>query len=198
MLLALALTPVAAARRDLGLRAARDRCATGRRVARRRGASAGLLVAGGAGGARSTARPAWLPVAAVAALPFRVPIAAGGTTSSLLVPLYLVIAAGVLAYAVPRLLRGARRRGRAEPAGVWVRRLLAASIVLYAVQAAYSRDFERALQQVVFFYVPFALLFDAAGAGRAGRASCSSAASACSSRWRWCSSAIGFVEYATR
>jgi O-antigen ligase len=101
-------------------------------------------------------RPALLPVVAVAALPFRIPIAAGGTTSSLLVPLYLVIAGGVLAYAVPRLLRD--HDGEPEPAGAWVRRLLAVAIVLYAVQASWSSDFERALQQVVFFYVPFALL----------------------------------------
>ena len=34
-----------------------------------------------------------------------------------------------------------------------------ASVVLYAVQSAYSPDFDRALSQVIFFYVPFALLF---------------------------------------
>ncbi|MGZ8634079.1 MAG: hypothetical protein ACXWZZ_09535, partial [Solirubrobacteraceae bacterium] len=48
-------------------------------------------------------RPAWLPVAAAATLPFRVPIASGGSTANLLVPLYLVVAAGALGYAVPRL-----------------------------------------------------------------------------------------------
>lgn len=116
----------------------------------------GLLVV--AGMAVLFARRAmWFPVAAVAALPFRIPIAAGGTTSSLLVPLYAVIAAGVLAYAVPRLLGKVTDDGP-PPGGVWLRRLLAASIVLYAIQATYTSDFERALQQVVFFYVPFALL----------------------------------------
>lgn len=104
-------------------------------------------------------RPMLLPPLLVAALPFRIPIAAGGTTSSLLVPLYAVIGAGVLAYAVPRLLGRVRDEEDArEPAGVWVRRLLGLSIALYAIQAAYSSDFERALQQVVFFYVPFALM----------------------------------------
>jgi putative inorganic carbon (HCO3(-)) transporter len=39
-------------------------------------------------------RPAALPVLAVAALPFRVPIAVGGTTANLLVPLAAVVAAG--------------------------------------------------------------------------------------------------------
>jgi O-antigen ligase len=37
--------------------------------------------------------------------------------------------------------------------------LLAAYVVLYALQAAYSSDFEKALEQMVFFYVPFALAF---------------------------------------
>src|SRR3954452_10938434 len=48
-------------------------------------------------------RPAAFPIAAAAALPFRVPIASGGSTANLLVPLYLVVGAGALAYAVPRL-----------------------------------------------------------------------------------------------
>src|SRR3954468_4844682 len=37
--------------------------------------------------------------------------------------------------------------------------LLAGAIVLYALQASYSDDFDKALENVVFFYVPFALLF---------------------------------------
>ncbi len=41
--------------------------------------------------------PILLPLAIVAALPFRVPLHAGGDTANLLVPLYLVIAAGVAA-----------------------------------------------------------------------------------------------------
>ena len=38
-------------------------------------------------------------------------------------------------------------------------RLLALYVVLYGIQAAYSPEFEKALQNMVFFYVPFALLF---------------------------------------
>ena len=34
-----------------------------------------------------------------------------------------------------------------------------ALVVLYAVQSLYSEDFGKALEHVVFFYVPFALLF---------------------------------------
>src|SRR5207248_2865786 len=41
----------------------------------------------------------------------------------------------------------------------WLERLLALYVVLYAVQAIYAGDFEKALQQMVFFYVPFALMF---------------------------------------
>jgi O-antigen ligase len=101
-------------------------------------------------------RPAALPIAAVAVLPFRVPVEAGGTTASLLLPLYGVIGAGALAYAVPLLL-GRDRAGDPPLRGrlAW---LLGGAVVLYAAQAAYSSDFDKALQQVVFFYVPFALL----------------------------------------
>jgi O-antigen ligase len=103
-------------------------------------------------------RPELFPVLAVAALPFRVPIEAGGATSNLLVPLYLVIAGAAVAQIVREL--GPPEETR-RPAGV-VRALeftLATFIVLYALQSLYSRDFETALEQIVFFYVPFALLF---------------------------------------
>ncbi len=109
-------------------------------------------------------RPLLLAPFVVATLPFRVPIAAGGTTSNLLVPLYLVVGAGTLAFVVPAL-RG--RDGAVGNDGVapspppmrWVERLLALYVVLYAIQAMYSPDFEKALQQMAFFYVPFALMF---------------------------------------
>jgi O-antigen ligase len=102
-------------------------------------------------------RPAWLPVAAAATLPFRVPIASGGSTANLLVPLYLVVAAGAAAYAVPRLLGRERpERGRDPGLLEWS---LAAVLALYGIQSSYSDDFGHALENVVFFYVPFALLF---------------------------------------
>jgi O-Antigen ligase len=44
--------------------------------------------------------PILLPLAIVFALPFRIPLHAGGDTANLLVPLYLVIAGGVLAIAI--------------------------------------------------------------------------------------------------
>jgi len=93
------------------------------------------------------------PLLAVLALPFRLPVSADGRTVNLLIPLYLVVAAGVLAHLLPRLLaRKERGPGRLE----W---LLLASIVLYAIQALYSDDLAKAAENVGFFYIPFALLF---------------------------------------
>jgi len=93
------------------------------------------------------------PLLAILALPFRLPISADGRTVNLLIPLYLVVAAGVLAHLLPRLLsREERGFGPLE----W---LLLASVVLYAMQALYSGDRAKAGENLAFFYVPFALLF---------------------------------------
>ncbi len=93
------------------------------------------------------------PLLAILALPFRLPISASGRTVNLLIPLYLVVGAGVLAHLLPRLrAREQRGLGTLE----W---LLLASIVLYAVQGAYSSDKAKAAENLAFFYVPFALLF---------------------------------------
>ncbi len=116
-------------------------------------AVAGLIVA---------RRPALLAGAVIVALPFRIPIQAGGTTANLLVPLYFVVAAGAVAFIVGTLRGGsapAPRRAATPPPVRWLEWLLAAYVVLYAVQATYSSDFEKALQQTAFFYVPFALAF---------------------------------------
>jgi putative inorganic carbon (HCO3(-)) transporter len=116
-----------------------------------------------------------LPLAIIAALPFRVPLHAGGDTANLLVPLYLVISGGVLA----RLLPGggtvggpapedalATGGGGGSPAvtgpagpSAWVPRLLAIVVVLYALQALYSEDFSKGLQNACFFFIPFSLVY---------------------------------------
>jgi O-antigen ligase len=103
-------------------------------------------------------RPGAVLLAAVGTLPFRVPIASGGSTANLLVPLYLVVAAGVVAFAVRRLrVREDVPDDAVAPGALeWA---LAAYLVLYAIRAASSSDFGHALENVVFFYVPFALLF---------------------------------------
>jgi O-antigen ligase len=102
-------------------------------------------------------KPWAFPIAAAAAIPFRVPISSGGSTSNLLVPLYVVVGAGALAYAIPRVFGS--KSGPRERKATLLEWLLAGSVVLYAVQSAYSDDFDKALENVVFFYVPFALLF---------------------------------------
>jgi putative inorganic carbon (HCO3(-)) transporter len=139
---------------------------------------AAVLVAVLVGAAAVLARrPRALAPLAVLTLPFRVPIQAAGKTSNLLVPLYFVVAAGALAWIYGALRPGAApqteavadrapgwprwtgvRAALGDDAGRWAQWLLALFVVLYAIQAAYSADFEQALQNVVFFYVPFALL----------------------------------------
>jgi hypothetical protein len=100
--------------------------------------------------------PNLFPLFAVGALPFRVPIEAAGTTSNLLVPLYLVIAGAGLA----QIWRQARTRAQpARPRPVHLLELaLALFLALYAFQSLYSTDLDTALEQMVFFYAPFALL----------------------------------------
>jgi putative inorganic carbon (HCO3(-)) transporter len=112
-------------------------------------------------------RPLLLPLAVVAAVPFRVPIESGGDTSNLLVPLYVVIAIGIVAFAWDAL-RGPVETGIPDAPGErpperrkpgLLEQFLAASVVLYALQATWSGDFSKGLDNLVFFYVPFALLF---------------------------------------
>jgi O-antigen ligase len=97
--------------------------------------------------------PVAFAVLAVLALPFRISLA----RSNLLVPLYFVIGAGSLRFAF-RALRESGGGGPQRESG-WVERLLALSVVLYALQALYSSDFESALKNTVFFYVPFTVLY---------------------------------------
>jgi putative inorganic carbon (HCO3(-)) transporter len=142
--------------------------------------------------------PIVLPLAIVFALPFRIPLHAGGDTANLLVPLYVVIAGGVLSAAWGEWTsRGAARAGgggggasrgsgvlffaqtawreegrarrktqrpaEAPPRPSGPARLLpavlAAVVVLYSLQALYSPDFSKSLQNVCFFFVPFSLVY---------------------------------------
>jgi O-antigen ligase len=98
--------------------------------------------------------PILLPLAIVFAIPFRVPLHAGGDTANLLVPLYLVIAAAVLA----TLLRDWSHPPSTHPprALAW---MLAAVVVLYALQALYSDDFSKGLQDLCFFFIPFTVAY---------------------------------------
>ncbi len=137
--------------------------------------------------------PLLMPLGIIAAVPFRIPLHAGGDTANLLVPLYLVIAGGVLAvtardWGAPA--GGAwRERGglRAGPTGsvlglpspathrrgaFWLPRVLAAVVILYAVQTLYSEDFSKGLQNVCFFLVPFTVAYRAAAGRQVGRGGC--------------------------
>ncbi len=177
------------------------------------GAALGGVVLVGALAVLFDRRLTWFVLAAVAMLPFRVPLSVGGVTANLLLPLYVVIAAGGLAYAVPRLRAAWRGRAAAgglsavlapsgsarppeHPAG-WLERLLALTVVVYAVQATYSSDADRALENLVFFYVPFAILFVLVGRVRWTRqlaVRCVATLSVLALAFV----GVGFVEYATK
>jgi putative inorganic carbon (HCO3(-)) transporter len=110
-------------------------------------------------------RPMLLPLLAVAALPFRIPIEVAGERANLLVPLYLVIAAGVLVFAIDAFTAHAdpsreQKSALGFPglAAQWLPWVLGGSIVLYALQASYSPDISQALENLCFFYGPFAIL----------------------------------------
>jgi hypothetical protein len=109
-------------------------------------------------------RPEAFALLAFVALPFRVPVTIGTENANLLLPLYAVIAAGALAFALRQLrptepsapepvgTPGARALRRVEIA-------LGIVLVLYAAQSAYSSDITQATITVCCFYVPFAVLF---------------------------------------
>jgi putative inorganic carbon (hco3(-)) transporter len=102
-------------------------------------------------------RRRWLiPLAILATLPFRIPLHSGGDQANLLIPLYLVIAAAVLSTLAP----GGQAAPRPAPRSVvWLRRALAAFVVLYAIQTLYSEDFSTGLQNACFFLAPFSIVF---------------------------------------
>jgi O-antigen ligase len=90
--------------------------------------SAGVIVAGVLGalvviGVLSPLmhrRPEAFPLLAVFALPFRLPISTDGRTVNLLIPLYLVVAAGTLTFLVPRWLsRGVGVADGSLGGGAW-------------------------------------------------------------------------------
>lgn len=98
--------------------------------------------------------PILLPLSIVFAIPFRVPLHSGGDTANLLVPLYLVIAAAVVA----TVLRDWADPHHAHPprALAWI---LAAIVVLYALQTLYSDDFSKGVQNLCFFFIPFTVAY---------------------------------------
>ena len=149
--------------------------------------------------------PWLLPPLAVFTLPFRIPLESGGESANLLIPLYAVVAGGVVAYAWNRLVGRREVRGNgAGELGPWrdpspgrVESALTAFVVLYALQSLYSSDFETALKNIAFFYVPFMLLLRLLTSVHWSRRvvySCSAVAVGLALLF----AGIGFVEYATR
>jgi hypothetical protein len=122
-------------------------------------------------------RPVLLPVLILVALPFRIPLEVGGEDANLLLPLYLVLASGVLVTAFrqwrphgdpgpPAAAPGSPghpRPGQVGPVPTgpasWMKPLLAASVLLYAIGLPYSEDQSQGLLNFCFFLVPFALVF---------------------------------------
>ncbi len=122
------------------------------------GGVAGLLLVAGAVAAFER-WPQIFPIAAVMMLPLRVPLEVGGETANLLVPLYLVIAGGaVVAARHSRPAAGASLVDFRSAPGA-LRWLLAATLLLYGIQASYSRDVSNAVENLGFFLIPFAVLF---------------------------------------
>jgi hypothetical protein len=99
-------------------------------------------------------RHPWLFLGAVvAAAPARIPITLGGTSANLLVPLYAVIAAGVLAGAW-ELARREDRPSRLGRVGAAVGALVAWS----AVSMLWSQNRHQGAVELLFFYLPFGFL----------------------------------------
>jgi len=100
--------------------------------------------------------PVLLPLLLVATMPFRVRLhVSGGEAVNLLVPLYAVLGAGVVAMAVEAL----RGRARVRPLPRPLTLALVLVVCLYALQATYSSDLDFAARNIGFFLTPFAVLF---------------------------------------
>ena len=103
-----------------------------------------------------------IPVA-VAVVPFRIPVELAGSTANLLLPLYAVLAAALIAAWVGSG-RAAAEAGPDRPSASdapidLLGPLLGFVALLYALQAGYADDVSAAVENVSFFFAPFATLF---------------------------------------
>lgn len=98
-----------------------------------------------------------VPLLLIAALPFRIPVDIGSSSSNLLVPLYLVIAVAMAAAIwnslAERIDSGSGFSDR--PLDL----VLGVAVLIFALQAIYSQDVTAAARTVGFFLVPFAALY---------------------------------------
>lgn len=116
------------------------------------GVAAALAAAGGVAIAFRLV-PWLLPLAALACIPIRIGVHAGGAGSKLLVPLYVVILAATI-YLGWELGRG-DERVRELGFAAWP---LAAYLAWTGVSLAWSKDVHEGAKQLLAFYVPFAVL----------------------------------------
>lgn len=111
-----------------------------------------------AGGVRLVlARPTiWFILLGIAA-PIRIPVSVGSEDANLLVPLYALIAIGIVAWI------WGRARGRlpspAQEGSAFLGLPLAAFVAFLLVSTLWSADPTEAAKKGAFFYVPFALLY---------------------------------------
>jgi putative inorganic carbon (hco3(-)) transporter len=97
--------------------------------------------------------PAWVPVALLAAAPFRVPIDLGHQNAFLLLPLYGVLAAAGVAFVLGAL------RGEAVPDVPRTLGLAAAAFVAFdSVSLLWSSDPRAGTIEIAFFILPFTAL----------------------------------------
>jgi putative inorganic carbon (hco3(-)) transporter len=98
-------------------------------------------------------RPAVTPVVILLAAPFRIPVDLGAQHAFLLLPLYGVLAAAVLAFCWLALV--------SEPRGIplFLAAPVAAFIALTGISLLWSRDLKQGTIELVFFLFPFAALF---------------------------------------
>jgi len=98
-------------------------------------------------------RPALVPLAVLAAAPFRIPVDLGTQRAFLLLPLYAVLAAAALAL-LAQALRGPVREGLPRPVAL----ACAAPLALLAVSLLWAEDPHQGAIELGFFVFPFAVL----------------------------------------
>lgn len=101
----------------------------------------------------------WFVLLAIA-LPIRLPLNIGSQSANLLLPLYCVIIVGVVAL----IVRSRRGTAAASPRSAWIAVPLGAFVIVTLVSLTWTSDWTEATAKVVFFYLPFILLFHLVGA----------------------------------
>jgi O-Antigen ligase len=118
--------------------------------------AAALALAAGAVGAASVALaryPALVPVVLLAAAPFRISVSIGAQKAYLLVPLYVVLAAAVIALAIRTV-----RHFAGNPLPPLLAIPAAAFVFLAGASLTWTRDLRQGSIELLFFLFPFSAL----------------------------------------